>query len=517
MGYTPKLTRRQILSSIPVLTSGTLLGPVRAQKPDTSAPAVIRGRLTDAGGNPVAAKIRVTEANTGEVFMPREAIKTMPDRRHYFYARGNYEVAVPAGRYRIEAVRGICHQQAVEFTEVGSGIAHNVDLSIAPLRDLKRAGWYSGNTHTHYHLSIDENPDDRIRMVPPAEDLDVSVLSYLIRNDSPYITNRYPVGRLPQFSRDGTIMDMGEEARNNIRFGDFGYGHVLFLNIPRPIEPVSTGLLSKDGKAPDYPTLSTLCAQARQLGGTTVWCHNGSGIEIPVAAALGLVNAYNVADGLAADYERYYRLLNCGLPITASTGTDWWIYDHNRVFVQVEGPFTYDSWIAGLRAGRTFVSNGPLLLLTVDGKGPGSTVAPRGKIQVSAEVVSRIPFERIEIVRDGRVVADQPSVGGTEVRLERELEVEEGGWIAARVSGSAKTYAGYPVFAHTSPVYLRVDGTPYRKAEAIGACVDEVERSMRLIAKTYRFDSDGQRAMAVGKFREGREAFARLLTTANAR
>ncbi|MBL8220460.1 MAG: hypothetical protein JNL62_14600, partial [Bryobacterales bacterium] len=157
MGYTPKLTRRQILSSIPVLTSGAILAPVRAQRPDTSAPAVIRGRLTDAAGKPIPAKIRVTEANTGEVFMPRDAIKTMPDRRHYFYARGNYEVAVPAGRYRIEAVRGISHQPAVEYTEVGSGITHNVDLAVHPLRDLKPAGWYSGNTHTHYHLSIDEN------------------------------------------------------------------------------------------------------------------------------------------------------------------------------------------------------------------------------------------------------------------------------------------------------------------------------------------------------------------------
>src|SRR5262249_28747211 len=156
-----------------------------------------------------------------------------------------------------------------------------------------------------------------------------SVISYLIRNDSPYITNRYPVGRLPQFSRDGTIMDMGEEARNNRTFGDFGYGHVLFLNIPRTIEPVSTGLLSKDGKAPDYPTLSTHCAQARQAGGTTVWCHNCSGNESPVAAVLGLMDAYNLGDGLAADYDRYYRLLNCGLKISASSGTDWWIYDHN--------------------------------------------------------------------------------------------------------------------------------------------------------------------------------------------
>lgn len=510
MGYNVRFTRRQILASIPVLSSGTLLAPLHGQRRDNGAPAVIRGRLLDAAGKPVAAKLRVTESGTGQRFLPENAMTSMPNRE-FFYARGEYEIAVPAGRYRIEAVRGICHDVATEFTEVGAGIRHQVDLQIQPLKDLKASGWYSGNTHTHYHLALDEDPDDRLRMVPPAEDLDVSVMSYLVRSDSPYISNRYPVGRMAKFSQNGSIMDMGEEARNNRRFGDFGYGHVLFLNIPRSIEPVSTGLLSADGKAPDYPTLSTLCAQAKQMGGTTVWCHNGSGIEVPVAAALGLMDAYNVADGLAADYDRYYRLLNCGMKITASTGTDWWIYDHNRVFVQVEGGFSYDSWVAGMRAGRTFASNGPLVTFTVDGKGPGSTVVSKGRIQVSASVVSRVPFDRIEIVQDGRVVADQASVGGREVRLERELDVEEGGWIAARVSGTAKTYAGFPVFAHTTPVYLRVDGAPFRRAEAIGASIDEIDRSIRVIRQSYRFDSDSQRALAIGKFNEGRTAFGRLL------
>jgi hypothetical protein len=172
-------------------------------------------------------------------------------------------------RYRIEVVRGIAHANTTAFTEVGSGITHEENLRIAPLAGWSGGGWYSGNTHTHYHQQIDENPDDRLRMVPPAEALDVSVISYLIRNDSPYITNRYKVGRLPQFSRDGTLMDMGAEARNNHTFQGFGYGHVLFLNIPRPIEPISTGLLSADGKAPDFPTLTMLCEQARALGGTT--------------------------------------------------------------------------------------------------------------------------------------------------------------------------------------------------------------------------------------------------------
>ncbi|MEZ5399422.1 MAG: CehA/McbA family metallohydrolase [Bryobacteraceae bacterium] len=509
-------SRREILSRIPVLTGGSLLLPLHGQKPDTSAPAVIRGTITDANGAGVAAKVRVVETGTGRAWFPADSIKTMPDRpgsaevMRYFYAKARYEVAVPPGRYRIEVVRGIAHAPAVGFTEVGSGITHQENIRIAPLAGWNSEGWYSGNTHTHYHLQIDENPDDRLRVVPPAEALDVSVISYLIRNDSPYITNRYKVGRLPQFSRDGTLMDMGEEARNNHTFEGFGYGHVLFLNIPKPIEPVSTGILSADGKTPDFPTLTMLCEQARALGGTTVWCHNGSGIEVPVAAALGHLDAYNVADGLDADYARYYRLLNCGFRIPVSSGTDWWIYDHNRVYVKVEGAFTYDSWLAGLRAGRTFVTNGPLVDFAVNGQGPGTEAAVGERAQVRVKVASRLPFDRVELIHDGEVIAEQMSIGGAVSAIEREVPFDRGGWLAARVISSARSHGGARVFAHTSPVYCRLAGTPFRRAEAAGAFVDEIEASLRLIRKSFRFASDADRAVALGKFDQGRAAFLKI-------
>jgi hypothetical protein len=305
-------------------------------------------------------------------------------------------------------------------------------------------------------------------------------------------------------------MDMGEEARNNRTFGGFGYGHVLFLNLPKAVEPVSTGLLAKAKSAPDFPTLSMLCAEARRIGGTTVWCHNGSGIEAPIAAALGNMDAYNLADGLEADYARYYRLLNCGLRIPASSGTDWWIYDHNRVFVQVEGEFTYESWIAGMRAGRTFVSNGPLLELQVNGRGPGATMNTTGALRISASAISRLPFGRIEIIYNGEIVAEQSALKDTEAKLEREIHVESGGWIAARISSSSKTHAGFTVFAHTSPIYVRVDGTPHRRAEAAGAFVDEIETSMRLVRKNYAFANDADRALAIGQFEAGRKVFAKI-------
>lgn len=510
------LSRREILESIPVLSAGARLAPLWGERPDTKAPGVIRGALRDgATGQPAAAKLRVVDMATGQEYVPEHAIKSMPQKaapgvKKYFYARGKYEIAVPPGRYQIEVVRGICHEQAISNAEVGASLTQVRDIDIPLLSDMHAMRWYSGNTHTHYHLEIDEDPDDRLRMVPPAEALDVSVISYLVRGDSPYITNRYPIGRLPDFSRDGTLMDMGEEARNNKGFVDFGYGHCLFLNIPRRIDPASTGLLSRDGKAPDFPTLSMLCEEAKRIGGTTVWAHNGSGMEVPVAVAQGHVDAYNLGDGLNADYERYYRFLNCGFHLPASTGTDWWIYDHNRVFVQVDGSFSYDSWIAGLRAGRTFVSNGPLLELSVNGNPPGASFDASERVHVRARAISRLPFDRLQIVQDGAIVAEQPAVDRREAILEREIPVEQGGWLAARVESSAKTHALWGVFAHSSPVYYRVPNMPFRRAEAAGAFVDEIERSVRFIRKSYKFASDADRAVALGRFESARQVYGKL-------
>ena len=518
MGYGPHLSRREILNSIPVLTSGAVLLPLDGQT--TTAPkGVIRGALRDAvTGRPIAAKLSVTNAATGEAYMPASCIKTMPKQSktrsvRYFYARGAYEVAVPPGRYRIEVVRGICHEPAIAEVDAEAGATRVQDFPVRHLWDLHRSGWYSGNTHTHYNVDIEETVDDRLRMVPAAEAVDVSVISYLIRKALPYASNRIPIGRLPQFSGDGTILDMGEECRNNSPENSIpaGYGHCLFLNIPRLVEPVSTGMLSPDPNSPDFPTLSMLCEEARRIGGTTIWCHNGGGLEAPVAIALGHVDALNVADGARVEYDWYYQLLNCGLRLPISTGTDWWEYDHNRVFVQVGAEFNYESWLAGLRAGRTFISNGPLLQLEVNAAGPGSVVESKGPLRVSARALSRVPFERLEIVCDGEVVASQTAIGGQEAKLEREIAIEGAGWIAARVAGTTTTRLGYPVFAHTNPIYIRAGGPPRRRAEAARALVQQIEAGIGSIRKTCRFASGADQAIALGRFEQGKQYYAKLL------
>src|SRR4029078_6535313 len=106
--------------------------------------------------------------------------------------------------------------------------------------------------------------------------------------------------------------------------------------------------------------------------------------ELPVDAALGKIDYYE-AVGFSdhkATNAIWYRLLNCGLRIPAGAGTDAMAHYASlrgpvglvRVFVQTGARFDPPNFLAGLKAGRTFVTNAPLLDLGVraaDGRGAG--------------------------------------------------------------------------------------------------------------------------------------------------
>ena len=61
-------------------------------------------------------------------------------------------------------------------------------------------------------------------------------------------------------------------------------------------------------------------------------------------------------------------MLNAGLRLPASTGSDWYISSANRVYAHSGVDFDYESWLQALKEGRTFITNGPALHLTVLGQ-----------------------------------------------------------------------------------------------------------------------------------------------------
>ena len=389
-----------------------------------------------------------------------------------------------------------------------------VELHLKRWADLPAEGWYPGNTHLHYNEQ-EARPDDRLRLDPKVHDLSVTVISILQRRQLPYASNKYPPGFMTDYSTAHHLVDCGEENRHNSSHGG-GSGHVMFLRIRNLVEPVSRGELVSDFD-PDYPPICYACDDARRQGGLVLWCHNGWGMEAPVAAALGKLDAFNLFDPCWKDleYDIWYRLLNCGIALPASTGTDWFVCANNRVYVSTDGEFTYESWLRGLQQGRTFITNGPALFIDVEGESPGSSIpSPDGSPRtVPGRIAwrSHYPLCGIELVHDGTVVQTLPlDDGRREGEWTFDLRIESDGWVAARAFGEARDSFAQPVYAHTSPVYIGGGLPPGAAPRSAAFFVRSIDAAMEIVGRDWRFTRDAQRAEVLDLFNEGRKVYAGL-------
>jgi hypothetical protein len=133
-----------------------------------------------------------------------------------------------------------------------------------------------------------------------------------------------------------------------------------------------------------------------------------------------------------------------------------------RTYARLDEEFSYEAWCRAVRAGRTFLSGGPLVTLSVDGHEPGGTaeLSGPGTVSVHASVRSIFPLRSLEIVRNGEVVARAEANGGRQAEITEELRIDGHSWIACRAFGTDYHLDewGRQVFAHTSPVYVACGG-----------------------------------------------------------
>ena len=158
----------------------------------------------------------------------------------------------------------------------------------------------------------------------------------------------------------------------------------------------------------------------------------------------------------------YHHLLNCGVRIPPAAGSGSGANKNplgaGRVYVDCGDEFTAENWLAGLRAGRVVVTNGPLLRTTVERQSPGHVFhLDQGRIRqfqiaLSLSFYEKAPVEYLEIVKNGRVEY--------EVRLDElakqkgrlpPLEFDDSGWFLVRaMTSNSQTYQ----FASTGPYYV---------------------------------------------------------------
>ncbi len=408
---------------------------------------------------------------------------------------------LPRGKLRVEALSGLETVLAVEEIELGKNAPEELVVKLKPLFRPEASDLVAGNTHLHLMNFTAEDSDEYLKQIPTADRLKVLFISYLerIKEDVDYITNRHAIGDLKQFTATGVLVNNGEEHRHNFGAKGEGYGHVMFLNINKLVKPVSLGSGITGAGTDDLP-LQPGIEDARRQGGTILWCHNAWGFENVPNTLAGRIDALNVFDGTRAGaYEdSYYRFLNVGMRFPISTGTDWFIYDFSRVYAKVPGALTISKWLDALKAGRCQVTNGPLLTLTVNGKEPGDVLnleKPK-TVRVEVSATGRHDVQKLELVQNGKVIQSEPGKlkdGVYTAKLVKEVRLDEPAWFAARIDSTAKNELDRQLFAHTSPVYVDLDGKRVFEVETGRLLLKRLEQAQEEIRARGKFSDDAAR------------------------
>jgi len=180
--------------------------------------------------------------------------------------------------------------------------------------------------------------------------------------------------------------------------------------------------------------------------------------------------------------------------------------------VKVDGNFSYESWFRGLKAGRSFATNGPMLVMTADGQDPGVTIKASGDshtVHVACELYSLVPLDRCEIIRDGEIVfTAKPKLIGNTASIEVNVPFEESGWCAARCF---EDIADNVRFAHTAPVFVEMAGKPFRPKRSAAEYFLKKTDELIATAKNEQFKTPEARKATMDAYNRARDIYAGLV------
>jgi hypothetical protein len=245
-----------------------------------------------------------------------------------------------------------------------------------------------------------------------------------------------------------------------------------------------------------------------------------------VDVALGKVDYLEVmgySDHLITS-EIWYRLLNCGFRLPAAAGTDAFPNFASlrgppglvRVFVHSGATLDHRSWLAGLKAGRTFVTNAPMLEFSLAGHAIGDEIripAETHQLKAVVRLRSNVPVDHLEIIGNGKVVARVPLDSGRMTAHDTiSVPVHGSGWYVLRAYSDR---AEMPVldlypFASTSPIYVQVGPQRVRSTEDAAFFVKWIERLEAAARASTAWNTAAEQTEALRKLARARAVFEAL-------
>lgn len=445
---------------------------------------------------PVSARIRLRDAKGSDHTPPDAQVVPIGHRDKWFVSSGHTRIDLPQGKYDLRIERGceyIFHRQQID-------IELDTIVTVTPKRwiNMRERGYVCGENHLH--VTLEDLP---AQLVSEGLDFGTSLQWW----DGP----EYDVPAAGGFVR--ALSFAGQHVPTSVYDYEIerSWGAVYVIGQPTPLT------YKKDGRRPNLPLV-----RESHNAGALVCYQGGWSRESMLDALLGYVDVINVCnnnfhrhrfqprlrysnllqvDGFP-DYpntpegmmrmntDTYYRMLNCGMKLAAGAGSAVGVkpspVGYNRAYVRAGKKPTLPQFLEAWRAGKNFVTCGPMIFLTVNNKyKPGDTIEfgpGGGEIAAKVEALWDQPIKRVEIIINGKAVGTIHGNGKRRVEADISTTTGKGIWIAARCIAdemllSDEELAAYKegdrawptrtVFAHTSPVYISVDGKLAREPEAV--------------------------------------------------
>ena len=427
-----------------------------------------------------------------------------------------FRVELDPGTYTLTVERGKEYAPLTRHFGVSSEPKQML-LELHRWIDMAGRGWFSGDTHTH------RNPAD-LPNVMLAEDVNVvhPMIYWTTADDVPPSRStqnfRGDFGAEP-FRVDATHVWYPRNTEYEIfttAKQKHTLGAILAINhktvFDMPVLPISRVAarahaegalldLEKHNWEWSMAIVPLVKPDLFELANNHLW-RAEFGIRdwaVPAPAWMGLGNGLSSEREWAGyGFANYYALLDCGFRLRPAAGTANGVHPvplgFGRVYVHLDGRFSYEAWMKALDAGRSFVTTGPMLFATVDGKLPGekfkSKPGAARRVTVSGSVVSEYADNTLEIVSNGEMVqrlkleAKRNREGAFEVKFQHVLEISGTSWVAVRVWEERP--GGRMRFAHTAPFWFEAAGVPLRPRRQevewlVQRVKDEITRSAPLL------------------------------------
>jgi hypothetical protein len=191
----------------------------------------------------------------------------------------------------------------------------------------------------------------------------------------------------------------------------------------------------------------------------------------------------------------------------------------NRVYAEVPaGPLKIEPWLAAIKAGRTFATNGPLLRFSLGGQGIGGEVKlekpQKNGVHFSAELFSIVPVDHLQIVCNGKVAQELTLNGDrTHAHVDGSIPIGISGWCVLRAFSDK---AEYPIldiypYATTSPIYVTVPGAPLHSPEDAAYFVAWMDRLITAAKSSTSWNTEGEKTSVLTMFEEAKKKYEALL------